>query len=114
MDDTPFDWPRIKAADAPVAVLVGPHTTSSGEMTAIAFRGRPQTRIFGAPTGGFTTGNSVFNLSDGAHLVITGVYVEDRNGVGFSGPIAPDEAAAKDAALPAARAWLASKGCPAE
>ena len=112
MDDSPLDWPRISAAGAPVAVLIGPHTTSSGEMTAIAFRGRPATRFFGEPTAGYTTGNQVFDLSDGAHLVVTSVYVEDRNGVGFTGAISPDETTPVDQADERALAWPARQGCP--
>lgn len=34
----------------PVAVLTGPLTSSSGEFTALAFRGRPRTRSFGEAT----------------------------------------------------------------
>ena len=57
--------------DAPIAVLIGPETGSSGEMTAIAFIGGPRVRTFGAPSAGLTNANSVYPLRDGAMLVIT-------------------------------------------
>ena len=44
----------------PVAVLIDGGAGSSGEATAIAFIGHPQTRSFGMPTYGFTTANRKF------------------------------------------------------
>jgi hypothetical protein len=52
-------------------------------------------------------------MPDGASLVITSAYVEDRNGVGFTGPLTPDEVTPLNQAPAAARAWLATQGCPA-
>lgn len=46
----------------PVAVLIGSHTGSAGEFTAMSFEGRPNTRFFGAPSAGFVTANSPFPL----------------------------------------------------
>jgi carboxyl-terminal processing protease len=94
---------------APLAVLIGPGTASSGEMTALALIGRGNVRTFGAPTAGLTTGNSVHPLSDGALLVITSVTVRDRTGKDYSGPIEPDVLAADDAES-AAIDWLGT-GC---
>lgn len=103
----------LRKPDAPVAVLLGPKTGSSGEMTAIAFVGRPATRSFGQPTAGFTTANSTVVLSDGAMLALTSAYVEDRLGRRYDGPMTPDEATAPDAAEAAALAWLDKQGCAA-
>jgi hypothetical protein len=99
----------LRAATAPVALLIGPRTGSSGEMTAIGLIGRPGTRSFGAPTRGFTSSNRVFPLSDGATLVVTTAYVRDRTGHEYRGPIRPDETA--EDALAAARRWLSSQQC---
>ncbi|EJL23484.1 periplasmic protease [Caulobacter sp. AP07] len=107
-------WPVIPAPSpvgAPVAVLIGPRTGSSGEMIAIAFEGWPSTRFFGAPTIGLTTANSPRVLSDGAVLTVTTSRVEDRTGHLYDGPILPDEPAPGDAAEPAAVAWLEAQGC---
>ena len=93
-------------AAAPVAVLVGPETASTGEMMAVAFAGRPASRSFGAPTAGYTTGNSVHDLPDGAKLVLTGVFVRDRTGKSYDGAIVPDETTGADAAQGRAVEWL--------
>lgn len=106
-----LSWPVLSAAAAPVAVLTGPDTISSGEMTTVAFRGRPDTRFFGQPTGGFTTANSTVPMEDGAYLIVTSSYIEDRNGQGFTGKITPDEVVPVEGAEAAAMAWLATRGC---
>lgn len=113
-EDNPPGFPRIRAAYAPVAVLMGPRTLSSGEMTAVAFRGRADTRFFGQPTGAYSTANQMIALSDGAALVVTTAFVEDRDGVAFTGAIPPDEITPLDQADEAAEAWLGTRGCRRE
>lgn len=81
---------ELSNANPPVAVLVGPRTASSGEAIAVAFEGRPKSRIFGAPTRGRSTANSTITLCDGALLVLTTAVFADRNGRTYGGPIAPD------------------------
>ena len=99
----------LKHSSAPVAILIGSRTASSGEMTAIALVGRPQTRIFGNPSAGFTTGNKVYPLSDGALLVITETTSRDRTGKDYSGPIVPDEQLEAFQAETRAQRWLAEQ-----
>ena len=94
----------LGAARAPVAVLLGPETASSGEMVAIAFVGREQARSFGAPTAGLSTANSMHTLPDGSWLVITSSHARDRIGREYGGAIQPDEVA--DDAVAAALGWL--------
>lgn len=101
----------LRGADAPIAVLLGPRTASSGEMIAISFVGRPATRSFGQPTAGLSTANSSYPLSDGALLAVTSSYVEDRLGHRYDGRMIPDETVALDGAEQAALAWLATQGC---
>ncbi len=100
----------LKHERSPMAILLGPLTSSSGEMTALALIGRDKVKTFGTPTAGFTTGNSVYPLSDGALLVITTVTVQDRTGKDYNGPILPDVAASPEKAEGAAIDWL-SQGC---
>lgn len=101
--------------DAPVAVLIGPHTASSGEVVAIAFRGRPRTRSFGQPSAGLSTANSVYPLADGSGLVLTTAVDLDRNGHVYGDKLLPDQPeadAAGDSTLAAAIAWLQqAPGC---
>ena len=105
--------PTFGASREPAAVLVGERTSSSGEMIATAFQGRPATRSFGAPSSGYTT--NVYNPPDayGNLLGIATTYIADRNGrkvfprVLPDVPVAADAKADTDATLDAALAWLA-------
>jgi C-terminal processing protease CtpA/Prc len=80
----------LRTASAPVAVLVGPRTASSGEAVAVAFRGRPNTYFVGAPTAGLATSTMRISLPDGAELLLAAGYLADRMGRRYEGPIAPD------------------------
>jgi carboxyl-terminal processing protease len=82
---------RLRREGAPVAVLTGPTTASAGEAVTIAFRGRPDTRSFGAPTFGVPTANSAYFMSDGSVVVLTTAWEEDRNGVRYTTRMPPDE-----------------------
>lgn len=89
--------------DSPVAVLLGPRTSSSGEAITLAFIGRPLTQTFGQPTSGQTTGNAPFFLSDGAILNLAVTTMTDRLDRPYHGRIVPDvvvESGAADVALP--------------
>ena len=94
--------------DAPVAVLIGPNTGSSGETTAIAFEHRPRSRFFGQPTLGiFNSGVVQHRLSDGTMFGIAEVLNADRTGHVYDGPIVPDVVVAEaDDPVRAAAAWL--------
>jgi len=47
-----------------VVILIGAVTRSSGNMTAIAFKGRPNTYFIGEPTEkGYTTSNGYFQFA---------------------------------------------------
>lgn len=92
-------------SQAPVAVLIGPRTASSGEMTAIAFIDRPNARFFGQPSAGLATGNSSISLPDGARVALTTTRAQDRSGHILE-QVKPDEAAEGESALEAATRWL--------
>lgn len=100
---------RLREPGAPVAVLLGPRTGSSGEAIALAFRGRPDSHSFGRPTAGYSTSNSSIRLPDGSLLLLTDAVLADRNGQGDGSRIVPDDITADDAAtLAAASHWLLS------
>ncbi len=80
----------LKKQGQPVAVLVSGQTSSSGEMTAICFKGRKFTRIIGTPTLGLTNSNSPRELSDGAWLNLTDSNAADRNGNIYGRKLQPD------------------------
>ena len=89
----------------PIAILVNGNTASSGEMTTLAFKGLPNVKIFGKPTAGYTTGNMVYSLYDGATIQLTVSRIIDRKGNRYENtPIEPDIAATTP--LNDARTWL--------
>lgn len=104
---------KLKKPDTKIAVLIGPRTSSSGEMTTVAFIGRSNTRLFGQPTGGYTTANRTFALSDGSSLLLASSYVADRNQKKYLSKIIPDEMVTPqpglDAEVKAAERWLFEK-----
>jgi C-terminal processing protease CtpA/Prc len=112
---------KLPSADRPVAVLIGPKTISAGEALAISFIGRPNTRLFGEPSFGFTTALLVFGLPDGALIAIPFAFFADRNGNHYDQQIEPDETlftdwsffqSERDEVLQGAKAWLqAHPGC---
>lgn len=81
---------QVKNPDLKIAVLIGEVTSSSGEMTAASFIGKPNVRTFGKPTGGFTTANGSYKLKDGSYLILASSFVADRNKKKYLGPINPD------------------------
>jgi carboxyl-terminal processing protease len=74
-----------------IVVLTGPKTSSSGEILALAFKGKEHTSLYGQPTAGFTTANSTYTLTDNSMLVLTVCQEADRNGKIYEGKILPDE-----------------------
>lgn len=101
---------KLKNTSAPVAVLIGPTTGSSGEMTAMSFIGKPGAKLFGQLSSGHTTANQSFPLSDGSLLLLAVSVTADRNKKEFKGKIHPDELISMDSSgdktLAAAQAWI--------
>jgi carboxyl-terminal processing protease len=106
--ETPPNF-QLQHAAAPVAVLVGPTTASSGEMTAISFIGRKDARLFGNPTAGYMSANKTYPLSDGAILLLTSAGAADRLGREYVGPILPHEQTDSEKSVLAAKQWLKTK-----
>jgi C-terminal processing protease CtpA/Prc len=82
---------RLRRPAPPVAVLASGRTMSSGELTLLAFRGRPDTRTLGEPTFGVPTSNGSHEFADGSVLYLTEQLGADRTGRTYDGPIAPDD-----------------------
>lgn len=87
---SPLAVPALEPAPA-VALLTDGSTLSSGEAVAVAFHGRPQVRTFGASTGGAPTSPQTYRLADGATLTFSTADDVDRDGLRYTGPIAPDQ-----------------------
>ncbi len=76
---------------APVVVLIGPVTKSSGSMVAIAFKGRPNTVFIGEPTAdGYTTSNGYFQFAPNLVLNFATSYVADRDRNIYKTAVDPD------------------------
>lgn len=78
-------------ATAPVVVLTGPLTRSSGQATALAFEGRARTTSVGEPTArGYTTALAPFALSDSLTLSLAVGFMADRTGAACRERVVPE------------------------
>jgi carboxyl-terminal processing protease len=100
---------RISHPDAPLAVLLGHETASSGEAIALSFIGRSNTRSFGSETNGLTTANAIFPMSDGASINLTVAVDADRTGKMYGQEISPDVETGGDGIPKEALQWLADQ-----
>jgi carboxyl-terminal processing protease len=82
--------PVVVSRQRPVAVLTAHNSGSSGEIVVISFIGNANTKSFGQPTWGLTTGNGGFDLMDGARMMLASTVMADRNGKLYHGSIVPD------------------------
>jgi len=84
---------HLLESNPPVAILTDGGTSSAAELLTIAFRGRPDTRSFGQPTGGQNPGEvKIFTLEDSGILRITSKLLVDRTGKIYPmAPIQPDQ-----------------------
>ena len=63
-----------------VALITSVITGSSGEIVAIAFKGRENTIFIGEPTAGYTTTNNTYEMPFGVYFNNSEGYDVDRNG----------------------------------
>jgi C-terminal processing protease CtpA/Prc len=73
-----------------VSVLTDGQTAGAAEAVAVAFRGLPDVRSYGAPTLGFSTGIETATLPDGLVLSVATSRFADRTGEVYGGRITPD------------------------
>ena len=110
LQTTVTDPYALRQPNAKVAVLLNTVTASAGESVAIGFAGRPDTRSFGNPTCGYTTGVSTYTLSDGAKVGLATSVMADRTGHTYGRQVVPDETISDSAAaLQRAIEWLQGK-----
>lgn len=82
--------PRIKQGEK-VVVLLSRYTISSGELVAIAFKGRKNTIFIGEDTAGYTTGNGYDKINDELVLVISQDVFIDRDKKRYDNKVGVDE-----------------------
>lgn len=85
MDNLP-----VIANDAKVVVLLSRYTVSSGELVAVAFKGRKNTLFIGENSGGFTTGNGYDPIHEDLVMVISQSVYSDRNGAVYHEAVGVD------------------------
>lgn len=94
-----------------VAVLTNGRTGSAGEMVALSFKHRPNTKQFGTSTYGITTLPHSMPLSDSAYIVVFAAKQTDRLGNPYGGKVYPDvpvsdDGGPTDKVIEAAIRWL--------
>lgn len=101
---------QLQSQKQKIVVLTNNTTSSSGEIMALAFKGKADVFIYGEPTAGYTTANATYSLSDNSMLVLTVCQEADRTGKVYSGRLIPDVTVASssgaDTIKMAAIEWL--------
>ena len=113
------DLPHAPSFKSPprIAVLTSRWTISSGELVAVALKGRPNTRSFGEATGGYTTNTNWEVIDDQVVLTLATGNFCDRKGTVYAINVPVDEEipfalvkeGEKDACIEAAVKWLGRK-----
>lgn len=80
------------AAHEKVAVLLSRYTISSGELVAVAFKGRANTRFIGEATAGYTTVNGYDHVTDELIMLISQAVYIDRNAQRYDENVGVDDA----------------------
>lgn len=96
----------LKKPNPKVAVLTDQATASAGEGIAIAFKGRPHTQSFGAPSCGVSTSVGSIKMSDGGYLALTIATMADRNRKVYGKSVQPDQFLAGSRVVDEAINWL--------
>jgi carboxyl-terminal processing protease len=102
-----LNWPTLadpRFLPGFIALIVGPQTASSGEITALMFRGQANVRVFGRRTAGHASANRAFKLANGSTLVLTTAATIDRTGKKYWDPIDPD--VESEGPIESAHDWL--------
>ena len=112
-----MDKKPIVNTNEKVVVLLSRYTISSGELVAVAFKGRKNTRFIGEKTAGYTTGNGWEPVTDDLIMCISESVFIDRNKKSYNHKVAVDESVefehttdlANDQQILKAKEWLLEK-----
>jgi hypothetical protein len=63
----------------PIAIIIGKNTSSSGEISAAIFYGKPNIKFFGEPTGGALSINEGHKINNNLELIITTALYQTTN-----------------------------------
>ena len=81
--------PKIKPEEK-VAILVSKYTISSGELVAVAFKGRENTLFIGEASAGYTTGNGYNQVREDLFMMISQSIYMDRDKNKYEGKVPVD------------------------
>lgn len=82
---------KEKQENFPIGILIDKSTGSSGELTALSFKGLSNVKYFGSDSAGYTSANQEVCLYDGLRMYITTAFIKDRtNKVYKNTSIIPD------------------------
>ncbi|MGQ3381100.1 S41 family peptidase [Priestia endophytica] len=80
-----------KVPKIPIALIINDKTGSSGEITALCFKGMENVKFLGTNSAGYTSGNVQFILYDRRVMQVTSLKVKDRTGKTYENEqIVPD------------------------
>ncbi len=85
-----IDNPVTEVITDKVAVLLSKYTASSGEVVAVAFKGREQTIFFGERTSGKTTVTGFDRINDDILMLISKAFYRDRLDNIYENGVEPD------------------------
>jgi len=90
-----------------IAVLVDNNTVATGELIAIAFKGRKNTKFFGQPTKGHVAELTSVEITKGLVMTLSKGYYQDRKGNPYTSSVKPDVTiSAEENPLEQAIQWL--------
>lgn len=92
-DSAQLTYPAVPTLDAPLAVVFGSRTASSGEAVVLSLLGQDGVRSLACRRLAKASANTRYPLSDGSAVFRTTTLMTDRSGVPIplGQPIAPDE-----------------------
>ncbi|RKR85155.1 peptidase S41-like protein [Mucilaginibacter gracilis] len=81
---------KLKNSATRIAILIGNKTSSSGEMIAVSFKNKKNTRFFGQASGGYLSANQGYKLSNGDVFYLASGNVADRNKNEYDDKLIPE------------------------
>ncbi|OYU26365.1 MAG: hypothetical protein CFE41_16540 [Burkholderiales bacterium PBB2] len=89
-----------------LAIVVNRQTASSGEFVAASLLAHPNSKLFGEPTAGLTTGNQLYPLQTGGLLAVATSKLATADGRPVNGALVPTMLAEPANAVATASAWV--------
>ena len=90
-----------------IAVLINAQTCSSAEALVVALKSTTnEVKVFGTNSGGYTSGNEMYNIDCGSKLYVAEGFFQDVHGVVYENGICPDVVCDDANSLEYAITWI--------